>query len=151
MTRIDIGREAAAAVLIVTTLVAVPVGGLAYHRHVIAAKAQGRQVIDLCASAREGLWLDRPVEGWNYFRTHAKPQPIRVRRGDRVMLRITSGDVHHGFSIRQLGINTRDVTPGRWTEVEVPTDTPGSYTMLCYTVCGEHHVYMEGELDVVDR
>jgi heme/copper-type cytochrome/quinol oxidase subunit 2 len=151
MKKKDLLGEAAATALTVVMLAAVPVGLLAYHRHVVATEAHGRRVVNLYASAKAGFWLEDPVEGWNYFLAHPKPRPIRVRAGEPVLLRITSVDVHHGFSIPQLHIMTRDVTPGRWTEVEVQADDPGTYTMLCYTVCGNRHVYMEGELDVAQK
>jgi heme/copper-type cytochrome/quinol oxidase subunit 2 len=151
MTGKDFAREAIAATLTAAMLVGLPVAVVAYHRHVIATEAHGRRVIDLYASAKDGYWLREPIDACNYFRAHAKPGPIQVRRGEPLLLRITSRDVHHGFSIRQLRIKSHDVTPGRWTEVEVPTDEPGLYTIACFTVCGERHVYMEGELEVVDK
>lgn len=142
------GMEALAVVLVLATIFGVPVAVRAYDRHVVQQRAQGTRVIELCANGRLGAWLQHPVGGWNYFRTEPKPGPIRMKIGEPVLFRVTSVDVHHSFSIPELRIVPHDVTPGRWTEILVQPDEPGTYSVLCYTVCGEKHIYMDAELDV---
>lgn len=142
------GMEALAVVLVLGTIFGLPVAVRAYDRHVVQQKAQGARVIELYANGTLGAWLQHPVEGWNYFRTELKPGPIRMKVGEPVLFRVTSIDVHHSFSIPQLRIMAHDVSPGRWTEIRVQPDDPGNYSVLCYTVCGLGHVYMDAQLDV---
>ena len=142
--------ETVAASLVLGTVFGVPVAVRAYDRHVVQQEAHGARVIELYANGRLGAWLQHPVEGWNYFRTEPKPGPILMKVGQPVLFRLTSMDVHHSFSIPQLRIKARDVAPGRWTEVSVQPDDSGHYTVLCYTVCGLGHVYMDAQLDVTD-
>ena len=142
--------ETVATAMVLATVFGVPFAVRAYDRHVVQQEAQGARVIELYANGRLGAWLQHPVEGWNYFRTEPKPGPIRIKVGQPVLFRLTSMDVHHSFSIPQLRIKARDVAPGRWTDVSVQPDESGNYTVLCYTVCGTGHVYMDAQLDVTD-
>ncbi len=148
MTRKERGIEAVAAALVFATIIGLPVAVRAYDRHVVEQKAQGARVIELYANGMLGAWLQHPVVGWNYFRTELKPGPTRMKVGEPVLFRLTSIDVHHSFAIPQLRIMAHDVAPGRWTEIRVQADEPGNYSVLCYTVCGLGHLYMDAQLDV---
>ena len=147
----EIAIEAVAAALVIGTVFGLPVAVRAYDRHAVQQQAQGARIIELYANSTLGAWLQHPVEGWNYFRTEPKPGAIRMKVGEPILFRVTSMDVHHSFAIPQLRITPRDVTPGRWTDVRVQPDESGTYSIICYTVCGKKHVYMDAELDVTDR
>jgi Cytochrome C oxidase subunit II, periplasmic domain len=138
--------ERAALLLTVVTLVGIPFAVLGYQHHRVAREAAGAQVVELYASAQSGVWSERPLRAWDSFFRHPRKQPIRIRAGRPTLLRLTSVDVHHSFSIPQLRVPAQDVTPGRWTEIRLEPQDPGSYTVLCYTVCGGKHSTMDAEL-----
>jgi heme/copper-type cytochrome/quinol oxidase subunit 2 len=140
--------EATAVILTVGLLAGVAVAVPAYQRHNVAREAAGAQVVQLYASAERGIWTEEPLLGWNSFFRHVQKRPIRIEAHRPVLLRLTSIDVHHSFSIPELRVLPRDVTPGRWTEVRLDPQEPGTYTIICYTVCGPRHTSMDAELQV---
>ncbi len=73
-------------------------------------------------------------------------RPIHIKAGRPTLLRLTSVDVHHSFSIPELRILPKDVTPGHWTEIRLDALERGTYTITCYTVCGMKHSSMDAEL-----
>jgi cytochrome c oxidase subunit II len=92
------------------------------------------------------------------------PSPIRVKRGARVQLRITSLDKTHGFKINlspdgsdqksQPGLvfsSNEDcfkLEKGVPTVVEFVARTPGTYSFHCCNRCGIGHGGMKGQLVV---
>ena len=140
--------EATALVLVVGLLAGVAVAVPAYQRHNIAREAAGAQVVTLYASAERGLWSEEPLLGWNSFFRKVEKRPIRIKAHRPVLLRVTSIDVHHSFSIPELRVLPRDVTPGRWTEIRLDPQEPGTSMVMCYTVCGHAHTSMDADLQV---
>jgi len=138
--------ERAAVLLTLATLAVLPVAVFSYQRNRVAHAAAGAQVIELYASAQAGVWTQEPLLAWDSWLRHPRKRAIRVKAGVPVLLRLTSVDVHHSFSIPQLRVPPQDVTPGRWTEIRLEPQDPGSYTILCYTVCGGKHAFMDAEL-----
>ena len=141
--------ESAAVIVTVGLLAGVALAVPAYQRHNIAREAAGAQVVTLYASAERGIWSQEPLLGWNSFFKHVDKRPIRVRAGVPILLRVTSIDVHHSFSIPELRVLPKDITPGRWTEIRLdPQERGSTYTAICYTVCGMQHTSMDVELQV---
>jgi cytochrome c oxidase subunit II len=78
---------------------------------------------------------------------HAKrfefePKEVRLPRGDRVVLELTSEDVKHGFFSRPLHFD-EDVEPGKTTRIPIEATTPGTYTVICDRYCGSGHGNMK--------
>ena len=140
--------EAAAVVLTVGLLAGVAVAVPLVQRHIVAREAAGAQVVELYAAAERGIWTEEPLLGWNSFFRHVQKRAIRIKAHRPVLFRLTSIDVHHSFSIPELRVLPNDVTPGRWTEVRLEPQEPGTYTIICYTVCGARHTSMDAELQV---
>lgn len=140
--------EVTAVVLTVGLLAGVAVAVPAYQRHNVAREAAGAQVVELYASAERGIWTEEPLLGWNSFFRHVQKRPIRIKAHRTVLFRLTSIDVHHSFSIPELRVPPSDVTPGRWAEIRLEPQEPGTYTIICYTVCGVKHTSMDAELQV---
>lgn len=140
--------EVAAVLVTLATLVGLPIAVFGYQRHRVHREAAGAQVIELYASAENGVWTEEPLLAWDSFFRHPQKRAIRIKAGVPVLLRLTSVDVHHSFSIPQLRVLPQDVIPGRWTEIRLEPQEPGSYTVLCYTVCGGKHAFMDAELQV---
>ncbi|TSC58293.1 MAG: cytochrome c oxidase subunit II [Candidatus Peregrinibacteria bacterium Greene0416_19] len=73
------------------------------------------------------------------------PAVIRVQKGQKLTLRLTSIEGVHGLGIPALGINER-VEPGKTVEVQVPTDTAGTLDFRCTVPCGPGHKEMTGQI-----
>ena len=94
------------------------------------------------------------------------PSPIRVKRGVKVQLRITSLDKTHGFKInlspddsdkkndsgRLIFSSNNDdcfkLEKGLPTVVEFVARTPGTYSFHCCNRCGIGHGGMKGQIVV---
>src|ERR1051326_6653296 len=75
------------------------------------------------------------------------PSEIHVRRGQRVVLEITTADVQHGFHVGDWDIN-EPVQKGKVTEVEFEAQQPGEHKMNCSIICGPMHDEMTGKIVV---
>jgi cytochrome c oxidase subunit 2 len=75
------------------------------------------------------------------------PAEVKVKRGERVLLRLHSADVTHGFFQRALGIDAT-IEPGKATEVTVTPRDRGRYTVICDHFCGAGHGNMKLEIVV---
>lgn len=77
------------------------------------------------------------------------PGQITVVQGEHVRLRLTSGDVSHGLSQPDLGIDVKDIYPGKYTTVDFTATKPGTYRFICTELCSPSHSLMHGEIVVV--
>ncbi|HTS83014.1 MAG TPA: cupredoxin domain-containing protein [Myxococcaceae bacterium] len=76
------------------------------------------------------------------------PAEIHVKRGEHVVLELTSLDRKHGFKLPELGIRS-DVPPGGTARVELTPANAGRFPFACDVFCGDGHEDMTGTL-VVD-
>jgi cytochrome c oxidase subunit 2 len=75
------------------------------------------------------------------------PATIEIPAGSRVTFYVTSGDVEHGFSIPETGVNTM-VTPGWVSSVSHTFRTPGTLLLICNEYCGSGHQLMAAKVVV---
>ena len=75
------------------------------------------------------------------------PKEIKVKKGDRVRLFVTSDDVKHGVYIKEYGINV-SVERGAVKVIEFIADQAGEFEILCSVYCGRDHHKMKGKLIV---
>jgi len=75
------------------------------------------------------------------------PQKIRVKRGDRVTIRLISEDVTHGLYLDGYGLET-SAHPGSDGSLTFTADRTGRFTFRCSMTCGEFHPFMVGYLVV---
>jgi cytochrome c oxidase subunit II len=75
------------------------------------------------------------------------PAEIHVKRGEHVVLELTSLDRKHGFKLPELGIRT-EVPAGGTTRIEVTADKAGRFPFACDVFCGDGHEDMNGILIV---
>ncbi len=73
------------------------------------------------------------------------PAVIKVKKGDKVVLKLKTIDVAHSYSIPDFNINA-DIKPGETTVVEFTADKTGTFTTSCKVYCGVGHVGMTGTL-----
>lgn len=75
------------------------------------------------------------------------PSEIRVNKGDRVRISLTSEDVTHGFRLSEFGVDER-LPPGQEIIVEFVADKAGTFPFSCSVPCGSGHGSMTGTLIV---
>lgn len=75
------------------------------------------------------------------------PAEIHLRRGEHVVLELTSLDRKHGFKLPELGIRA-DVPAGGTARVEVTPEKAGRFSFACDVFCGDGHDDMAGILVV---
>jgi cytochrome c oxidase subunit II len=76
------------------------------------------------------------------------PNEITLKKGQPVILRLTSSDRVHGFFSKALKFDT-DILPGKTTDVVVTPDTAGDFTIICDHYCGTGHGNMKMKATVV--
>ncbi len=77
------------------------------------------------------------------------PSEITLKKGEPVILRLTSTDRVHGFMAKPLKIDT-DIAAGKTTDVAVTPATAGDFTVICDHYCGTGHGNMKMKVSVVE-
>lgn len=74
---------------------------------------------------------------------------ITVKKGEAVVLELTSLDRVHGFNLPDFGIRT-NIVPGTVTRVRITPTKAGRFNFHCDVFCGEGHEQMSGTLIVTE-
>jgi cytochrome c oxidase subunit 2 len=77
------------------------------------------------------------------------PAEITLKKGEPVILRLTTADRVHGFMSKPLKIDT-DIPDGKTTDVAVTPDTAGNFAVICDHYCGTGHGNMKMKVTVVE-
>jgi cytochrome c oxidase subunit II len=77
------------------------------------------------------------------------PSEITLKKGEPVILRLTSSDRVHGFMSKPLKIDT-DIPSETTKDVAVTPDAAGNYTVICDHYCGTGHGNMKMKVTVVE-
>ena len=77
------------------------------------------------------------------------PSNIELKKGEPVVLKLTSLDRQHGFNCTALGLRA-DINPGKTTEIHFVPSKSGVYNFQCDVFCGEGHEDMTGTITVKD-
>ena len=77
------------------------------------------------------------------------PSAITLKKGEPVILRLTSADRVHGFMSRPLKIDT-DIAAGKTTDVTVTPSNAGNFTVICDHYCGTGHGNMKMKVAVLE-
>lgn len=72
-----------------------------------------------------------------------EPEPIVVKKGERVRLVATSTDVTHGIAIPEFKINLV-IPTGKTSSIEFTADKEGTFRTHCSVFCGLGHGKMRG-------
>lgn len=81
------------------------------------------------------------------FQYGFSPDPVRVKKDDKVRILLASRDVSHGFSLADYWIDVR-AKKGEDTVVEFIAKKAGTFTIVCSVYCGSGHSHMRGKLIV---
>jgi cytochrome c oxidase subunit II len=77
------------------------------------------------------------------------PSEITLKKGEPVILRLTSSDRVHGFMSKPLKIDT-DIPDDKTTDVTVTPDAAGDFVVICDRYCGLGHGDMKMKVKVVE-
>jgi cytochrome c oxidase subunit 2 len=76
------------------------------------------------------------------------PSQVTLKKGEPVILRLTSTDRIHGFMSRALKVDT-DIIPGKTMDIAVTPATAGTFMVICDHYCGTGHGNMKMKVTVV--
>ncbi len=83
------------------------------------------------------------------MRSHFTPDILRVKKGDHVVLHVTSieqtADATHGFAIPGYNLQA-SLDPGEVVTLEFDADKAGSFAFYCTEFCSALHLEMQGWL-----
>jgi cytochrome c oxidase subunit 2 len=78
-----------------------------------------------------------------------EPSEITVKKGEPVILVVTSQDVSHGLRIRELNIDLTIPKGGESAQVQFTPDLEGDFIGHCSVFCGTGHGSMALTLHVI--
>jgi cytochrome c oxidase subunit II len=93
---------------------------------------------------------DPPVKSFDVAASRYKfdPETIEVDQGDRVVLKLKSLDVAHGFAVKEFKAEAAIPKGGEVVTVEFVAQKAGTYAFECSEYCGRGHKGMKGKLVV---
>ncbi len=77
------------------------------------------------------------------------PGELTLKKGEPVVLVLTSEDVTHGIRIKELGIDLK-ATKGQTSEFAFTPSTTGDFVGRCSVFCGTGHGSMKLTIHVVE-
>jgi len=77
------------------------------------------------------------------------PSEITLKKGEPIILRLSSSDRVHGFMSKPLKIDT-DIPADKTADVPVTPDAAGNFTVICDHYCGTGHGNMKMKVTVVE-
>lgn len=77
------------------------------------------------------------------------PSQITLKKGEPVILRLTSSDRVHGFMSKPLKVDT-DIPNDTTKDVAITPDTAGDFTIICDHYCGTGHGNMKMKVTVFE-
>lgn len=140
--------------LIVGILLGLPFGISTYNTYVWQQKIpENAKIFHLTGHTRKG-WILGEVKAADVLLDGIHPGQLnipvlKVNKGDRVVLKLTSSDVIHGFSLKDFGIFINEgIHPGKPVTIEFIADKQGTFTFACNAICGSEHENMSGKIIV---
>jgi heme/copper-type cytochrome/quinol oxidase subunit 2 len=153
MTRNYLKTDIVILIFVLTLLVGLPLSLRSYDQAVWRDRIpRDAKVFTLTGNNQKG-WIMGDVHAFDVLLSNSRqpviPPRITVSKGDRVVLKIKSSDVVHGFSLKDLGIFvTEGIQPGKVKLVSFVADKVGEFTFSCNAICGDNHENMKGTLVV---
>lgn len=77
------------------------------------------------------------------------PRNFTLKKGQKVVLELTSEDIPMGFNLPDFNVRA-DMVPAKVTRIELTPDKTGTFVFLCDIFCGSGHEEMHGTITVVD-
>jgi len=150
-------RDVIYLILLILIVIGLPFGIRAYDRRLEPYQSNAETMeFTLTGHAGKG-WVPGEVRAndivslWRDDGPAEKPV-IEVNKGDRVVLKLRSADVTHGFSLKAYGIYVaQGIQPGKTVYAAFTADKSGRFIFMCTVFCGDIHQHMEGTLIVKDN
>jgi cytochrome c oxidase subunit 2 len=101
-------------------------------------------IIDLTRASDEPKVIEISAKKFEFT-----PSQITLKKGEPVILRLSSSDRMHGFMSKPLKIDT-DIPADKSEDVTVTPDTAGDFTVICDHYCGTGHGNMKMKVTVVE-
>jgi cytochrome c oxidase subunit 2 len=101
-------------------------------------------IIDLTRASDEPKVIEISAKKFEFT-----PSQITLKKGEPVILRLSSSDRVHGFMSKPLKIDT-DIPADKSEDVTVTPDTAGDFTVICDHYCGTGHGNMNMKVTVVE-
>ncbi len=108
----------------------------------LVALSTGYAVISACVTPNERV-IKLTVRRFEYSKN-----VIVLKKGQPVVIEITSLDVPHGFSVPEFNVRVDMVLPGKVSRVRFTPDKEGAFAYLCDILCGAGQEQLEGRLFV---
>ena len=150
----DLRRDRYLLVLLLVIMVSLPAGVWAYEQLVWRRQIPPDAKVFTLTGHTDHGWILGEVKAYDILGFGDSNAPvnrptIQVNKGDRVVLKLKSSDVVHGFSLKELGIFIDDgIPPGKVRLVSFVADKAGAFTFSCNAICGSNHEKMQGTLVV---
>ena len=77
------------------------------------------------------------------------PETVTLKKGEPVILELTSLDRAHGFKIPQLGLRA-DILADQTVQVRIVPEKAGRFGFSCDNFCGDGHEDMSGTIVVTE-
>jgi cytochrome c oxidase subunit 2 len=77
------------------------------------------------------------------------PGEITLKKGEPVVLRLSTEDITHGLALKELNIKAL-IEPGKISEVAITPEQTGSFVAACNHFCGAGHSNMHLRVNVVE-
>jgi cytochrome c oxidase subunit 2 len=75
------------------------------------------------------------------------PSEITLKKGEPVVLEITSDEVTMGFYCKELNASA-EIPPGKPVQVRLAPAQEGTFVFICDVFCGDGHEDMAGKIHV---
>ena len=75
------------------------------------------------------------------------PNVLTLKKGQPVVLELTTADVFMGFNVPELNLRA-DIVPGQVARVPFTPERTGTFDFVCDIFCGEGHEKMSGKIRV---
>lgn len=130
--------------VIVVSLVAFAYTSLLYVEAGPTEELGEEDVVEIDVTAYQFGWT------FEYPNGETTANTLRVPEGKAIDLTVTSRDVWHTFSVRDLRVKA-DAMPGQTAEEWFIANETGNHTSVCEELCGSSHSAMNGEVIVMEE
>lgn len=130
--------------VIVVSLVAFAYSSLLYVEAGPTEELGEEDIVEIDVTAYQFGWM------FEYPNGESTANVLRVPEGKAIDLTVTSRDVWHTFSVRDLRVKA-DAMPGQSSEEWFIANETGTYRSVCEELCGSGHSSMNGEVVVMEE
>ena len=141
-------------IFLVALAIGIPVFISAYESRVWDRKIESDAKVFMLTGHIDRGWVDGEVRAFEVASRFGDDKVvehpvIKVKKGDKVVIKLTSSDVIHGFSLKDFGVYVEEgIVPGKVTLVTFVADKEGKFQFTCNAICGTNHEKMIGTLIV---